>query len=143
MRIGLWLVVMGIATVVSLVPSTAVAHERKDVAGLTVLFGAEPEPALTEEVEFLRWRFTSPDSNEPFNDLEEVSAVITGNGGEFGPFEVRGARRDPGLRQTRHIFSEPGDYDVVLTFKKAGDPTAHSVIFAFTIRDRKGLEIPD
>ena len=78
MRIGLWLVVMGIATVVSLVPSTAVAHERKDVAGLTVLFGAEPEPALTEEVEFLRWRFT-----------------------------------------------------------------AHSVTFAFTIRDRKGLEIPD
>ena len=143
MRIGLWLVVIGIATVVSLVPSTAVAHERKDVAGLTVLFGVEPEPALTEEIEFLRWRFTSPDSNEPFNDLEEVSAVITRDGREFGPFEARGARRDPGLRQTRHIFSEPGEYEVVLTFKKTNDPTVHSIAFGFTIGDRKDLEISD
>ena len=70
-----------------------------------------------------------------------MSAVITRNGHEFGPFEARGARRDPGLRQTRHIFSEPGEYDVVLTFKKTGDPAAHSVTFAFTIRDRKDLEI--
>ena len=88
MRIALWLGVVGIVTVVSLVPSSAVAHERKEVAGLTVLFGAEPEPALTEEIEFLRWRFTSPESNEPFDDLEEVSAVITRNGREVGSYEA-------------------------------------------------------
>ena len=135
--------VAGIVTVVSLVPATAVAHERKEVAGLMVLFGAEPEAALTEEVEYLRWRFTSPESHEPFTELEEVSAAITRNGREFGPFEARSTRRDPGLRQTRHIFSEPGEYDVVLTFKKAGDPTVHSIAFAFMIRNRKDLEIPD
>ena len=143
MRIALWLGVVGIVTVVSLVPSSAVAHERKEVAGLTVLFGAEPEPALTEEIEFLRWRFTSPESNEPFDDLEEVSAVITRNGREVGSYEAGRGRRDPGLRQTRHIFVEPGAYDVVLTFKKTGDPTVHSVGFTFTINDRKDLEIPD
>ena len=54
MRIAVWFVVMFAGATVSLVPSTAVAHERKEVAGLMVLFGAEPEPALTEEVEFLR-----------------------------------------------------------------------------------------
>jgi hypothetical protein len=47
------------------------------------------------------------------------------------------------LRQTRHIFSEPGEYEVVLTFKKTGDPTVHSVAFTYTINDRKDLEIPD
>ena len=29
--------------------NTAMFHERKEVAGLAVVFGAEPEPALTEE----------------------------------------------------------------------------------------------
>ena len=143
MRIALWLAVIGTFVTVSLVPSTAVAHERKEVAGLMVLFGAEPEPALTEEIEFLRWRFTSPESNEPFTELEEVSAVITQNSREFGPFEARAARRDPGLRQTRHIFSAPGEYEVVLTFKKTGDPTIHSVTFTFSIGDRGSLTIPD
>ena len=57
MRIAGWFVVMFAGVTVSLVPSAAVAHERKEVAGLMVLFGAEPESALTEEVEFLRWRF--------------------------------------------------------------------------------------
>ena len=95
MRIALWLVVIGTFVTLSLVPSTAVAHERKEVAGLVVFFGAEPDPALTEEIECLRWRFTSQESNEPFNELADVSAVITQNGRKFGPFEARGGRRDP------------------------------------------------
>ena len=32
--------------------ATISAHERKEVAGLNVLFGAEPEPALTGEMQF-------------------------------------------------------------------------------------------
>ena len=143
MRIALWCIATGIVTFISLVPATAIAHERKEVAGLMVLFGAEPEPALTEEVEYLRWRFTSPESHEPFKDLEDVNAVIRRASREFGPFEARNARRDPGLLQTRHIFSEPGEFDVVLTFRKAGDPTVHSVAFTFSIRDRRSLTIPD
>ena len=62
MKVALLFVVVCTVTVVSLVPSTAAAHERKEVAGLMVLLWAEPEPALTEEVESLRWRFTSPES---------------------------------------------------------------------------------
>ena len=49
-------------------------HERKEIAGRVVVFGAEPEPALTEEVEWLRWRFRSLATNEPFTDIEEASA---------------------------------------------------------------------
>ena len=143
MRIAVWFVVMFAGVTVSLVPSTAVAHERKEVAGLMVLFGAEPEPALTEEVEFLRWRITSQESHEPFTELEEVRAVITRDGRDFGPFEARRARNDPGLRQTRHIFSEPGEHAVVLPFKKTGDQTMQSVTFTFTIRDRGSVTNPD
>ena len=127
---------------VTLTSSIAGAHERKEVAGLHVLFGAEPEPALTEEVESLRWRFTSEGSDEPFNDIEDATAVITRHGKEFGPFETRRSRNEPGLRQTRHIFTEAGDYEVVLTFKKTGDPTAHTIAFTYTIRDRGDLRIP-
>ena len=143
MRIARWFVVMCTYVTVSLVPSIAVAHESKEVAGLMVLFGAEPEPAFTEEIEFLQWRFTSQESNEPFTELEEVRAVITWDGRDFGPFEARSVRSDPGLWQTRHIFSEPGEFEVVLTFKKTGDPTVQSVAFTYTIRDRKSLTIPD
>ena len=37
------------------------AHERKQVAGLEVVFGAEPEPALNGQLQFLRWRFSGAD----------------------------------------------------------------------------------
>ncbi len=53
----LLLVAVGAVVTAAAVPgSTAVFHETKEVAGLRVVFGAEPEPALTEEMQFLRWR---------------------------------------------------------------------------------------
>ncbi len=117
-------------------------HERKEVAGLSVLFGAEPEPALTEEMQFLRWRVGSLSDREPYLDLEEAEVTIKRDGEEFGPFGVRGARRDPGLYQTQHIFTEAGEYESVLSFRKGEEEEVHSVSFMFTIRDRAELEIP-
>ena len=142
MKTVLWLVVAGVVTIVSLVPSLAIAHERKEVAGLSVLFGAEPEPALTGRVQFLRWRFRTVDSEEPFSDLEDLAVVITRDGQDHGPFESRVSRRDPGLVQTQHIFTAPGEYDVVLSFRKSGSEETHSVAFTYRIRDRRDLEIP-
>ncbi len=139
------LTVVGLLAVIVaavLLPSIASAHERKEVAGLVVVFGAEPEPALTGEVENLRWRFQSTDSEEPFGDLEEARAVIKRDGKEYGPFDARRARRDPGMLQTRHIFTAPGEYEVVLTFKKKGSPEVHTIAFAYRISDRRDLEIP-
>lgn len=120
-------------------PSTVLAHDRKEVAGLVVVFGAEPEPALTGERQWLRWRFRS--GEEPFSELQDATAVIRRDGKEFGPFEARTARREPGLVQTVHIFSAPGEYEVVLTFRKADE--VHSIAFTYRIRDRRELEIPD
>ncbi len=37
-----------------LLPQISLAHEGKEVAGLTVTFGAEPEPALTDQAQYLR-----------------------------------------------------------------------------------------
>ncbi len=121
--------------------ATISAHERKEVAGLNVLFGAEPEPALTGEMQFLRWRFTAPDKT-PFTDLEELKATIKRDGKTYGPFTGRMTARDVGLVSTQHIFTAAGDYEATLTFKKKGDATVHSVTFAFKIADRKTIEIP-
>lgn len=120
----------------------AMPHERKEIAGLSVLFGAEPEPALTEELQFLRWRINSLADQEPYQALEDAEVIITHDGEEFGPFQVRGARRDPGLYQTQHIFREAGEYESVLSFRKGDEDEVHTVAFTFNIRDRATLEIP-
>ena len=127
---------------VALLPTPVLAHERKEVAGLIVVFGAEPEPALTGEVQQLVWRFRGLESSEPFADVEELSAVITRDGTEYGPFTARMSRRDPGTAQTQHIFTAAGEYEVALTFKKKDDPQPHEVSFTYRIRDRKELELP-
>lgn len=130
-----------LALAVAAMCATVAAHERKEVAGLNVLFGAEPEPALTGEMQFLRWRFTAQDKT-PFTDLEELKATIKRDGRTHGPFTGRMTARDAGLVATQHIFTSAGDYEATLTFKKKGDATVHSVTFAFKIADRKTIEIP-
>jgi hypothetical protein len=116
------------------------AHERKEVAGLEVVFGAEPEPALNGEKQFLRWRFLK--DKQPFGDVEGMSATVKRNGKTFGPFTGRMNPREPGVVATQHIFTSVGEYEATLTFKKKGDATVHSITFAFKIGDRKQLEIP-
>lgn len=127
-------------TLVALTFVTVAAHERKEVAGLEVVFGAEPEPALNGEKQFLRWRFLK--DKQPFGDIEETTATIKRNGKTFGPFTGRMSPREPGVVATQHIFTSVGEYEATLTFKKKGEPTAHTITFAFKIGDRKQLEIP-
>jgi hypothetical protein len=117
-------------------------HERKEVAGLSIVFGAEPEPALTEEMQFLRWRVSTLADQEPYADFQDASVVIKRDGEEFGPFPVRGNRRDPGSYQTRHIFTAAGEYESVLSFRKGDEEAVHTVDFNFNINDRSDLEIP-
>ena len=121
---------------------TVSAHERKEVAGLDVVFGAEPEPALNGQMQFLRWRFLSKETKQPFGEIEEMIATVKRNGKSFGPFTGRMGAREPGVVATQHIFTAAGEYEATLTFKKKGDATVHSITFPFKIRDRKELEIP-
>jgi hypothetical protein len=123
-------------------PTSAVVHERKIVAGLAVVFGAEPEPALTDEMQFLRWRVTTLADSTPYTDFRDATATVTRDGHQYGPFPVRTVRREPGQYQTQHIFTAAGEYESVLRFRKGDDPTVHSVDFKFQIRDRASLEIP-
>lgn len=120
--------------------ATLVAHERKEVAGLEVVFGAEPEPAINGDKQFLRWRFLK--DKQPFGDIEELKATVKRNGKSYGPFTGRLAPREPGVVSTQHIFTSAGEYEATLTFKKKGEPTVHTITFAFKIGDRKQLEIP-
>ena len=116
-------------------------HERKEVAGLAIVFGAEPEPALTQEMQFLRWRVSSLESEEPYAELSG-EVMISFDGEEQGSFPVRRIRGTPGSYQTRHIFTEPGEYETVLTFKKGEAEEMHTVDFNFNINDRSSLELP-
>ena len=131
-----------VATAAALPGSATMFHETKEVAGLAVTFGAEPEPAITEEMQFLRWRIRSLADKEAYTDLQDPEAIIKRDGEEFGPFPVRGSRRDPGLYQTGHIFTADGEYESVLSFRKGEDEKVHTVDFTFRIRDRATLEIP-
>ncbi len=123
-------------------PSSPVPHERKEVAGLAIVFGIEPEPALTEEMQFLRWRVSSLADEKAYGDFTDAEVLITYDGEEFGPFPLRGLRGTPGQYQTRHIFTEVGEYETVLTFKKGEETEVHTVDFGFTINNRGSLEIP-
>lgn len=124
-------------------PDTVIPlHERKEVAGLAVVFGAEPEPAITDEIQFLAWRVSSLASEEPYADFTDAEVTVTRNGESFGPFPVRGVRGSPGSYQTRHIFTEVGEYTSVLSFKKGEETEVHTVDFDFNINDRASMEIP-
>ena len=132
---------VGSVLVAAVAPDTAPFHERKEVAGLAIVFGAEPEPALTQEMQFLRWRVSSLESEEPYAELSG-DVVISFNGEEQASFPVRRMRGTPGSYQTRHIFTESGEYETVLTFKKGEAEEVHTVDFNFTINDRSTLELP-
>ena len=116
-------------------------HERTEVAGLAIVFGAEPEPALTEEVQFLRWRVTTLDGGASYTDLSG-KVEISFDGVVQGPFPVRGIRGIAGSYQSRHIFTEPGEYSTVLTFKKGEAEESNTVDFSFNINDRADLQLP-
>jgi hypothetical protein len=117
-------------------------HERKEVAGLAVVFGVEPEPALTEEIQSLVWRMSSLETEEPYTELTDAEVVVTRDGEEFGPFSLRPMRGNPGRYQTRHIFTEVGEYETLLSFKKGEEAEVHTVDFNFSIGDRADMEIP-
>ena len=74
------LVVFVVVATVFFVNGADARHERKEVAGLTVVFGAEPEPALTGELQYLRWRIqTLADLLNEARD-EYVRSLPTGSG---------------------------------------------------------------
>lgn len=137
------MLVVGVIVLAAAAPDSGLFfHERKEVAGLAVVFGAEPEPAITEEMQFLRWRVSSLADQEPYTEFNGAQVRVTLNGEEFGPYDVRAVRRTPGQYQTRHIFTEAGEYQSVLSFRKGEEETVHTVDFDFTIRDRTDMEIP-
>ena len=138
------LLLLGVGVIVTAAafPDGTMFHERKEVAGLAVVFGAEPEPALTDEMRFLRWRVSSLADEEPYMDFEDAMVTIKHDGEDFGPFDVRAVRRNPGQYQTQHIFTAAGEYESVLSFRKGEEKEVHTVDFNFRIRDRKTLEIP-
>ena len=142
--LGLSLFVAATAIVTGAASSSdeGMLHERKVVAGLAVVFGAEPEPAITDERQFLRWRVSSLAEQEPYEDLEDAEVTIKLDDEVFGPFGVRGARGTPGLYQTQHLFTDAGEYESVLSFRKGEEGEVHTVAFTFNIRDRATLEIP-
>ena len=124
------------------VPDSTPFHERKEVAGLAVVFGAEPEPALTDESQSLMWRVSTLDTEEAYADMKSAQVTISRNGTSLGSFEVRPVRRTPGEYQTRHIFTEAGEYSSVLSFKKGDAAEVHTVDFNFNIANRSTIEIP-
>ena len=123
--------------------STAIfSHERNKVDGMNVLFGMEPEPPMSEERQYLRWRFTDAETSEPVSDLEEVRVTITIGENEYGPFEARTSPREPGMYQTAHIFTMKLEGEAKLSFKKEGEDDLYSISFPLRVFTREEFAIP-
>ena len=129
-------------TTIFFLSAVASSHERKEIAGMQVVFGGEPEPVLDGEICFLTWRFSDLETEEPVANLEAVTAKVQFEGKEFGPFKARSSRRNPGTYQTQHIFTKEGDGEVTLSFKKAASDEVLTVSMKFAVRPRKSIEIP-
>ncbi len=131
-----------VITFVFLAVGTASSHQRQEIAGMRVVFGGDPEPILDNEVCLLGWRLIDLKTKEPVTNLQDVRIMIKFDGKEFGPFETRSGRRDPGLYRTRHIFTKPGEGEATLTFKREGEEKEHSLTLTFRINPREAIEIP-
>ena len=129
-------------TTIFFLSAVASSHERKEIAGMQVVFGGEPEPVLDGEICSLTWRFSDLDTEEPVANLEAVTAKVQFEGEEFGPFDARSSRRNPGMYRTQHIFTKDGDGEVTLSFKKAASDEILTISMNFTVRARKSIEIP-
>ena len=131
-----WMQVIGIfAVVASLVFVGLQIQQDQDIAIVDSM-------SLRFERQNLRWRITDAKTKEPITDLTELQAVVRFDGEELGSFTARGSRREPGLYQTFHIFSKPGDGEVTLSFKREGSSKVHTVTFSFSVNSRKDYEIP-
>ncbi len=139
---GVVAIILGSMVMVAATPTPEVPHERKEVAGLAVIFGVEPEPALTDEMRFLRWRVSDLESEEAYTEFQGAEVLVTHEGTEYGPFAVGAVRRTPGTYQTQHIFTEVGEYTSVLSFRKGEEETVHTVDFDFELLDRSSMELP-
>ena len=136
------LVAIATFTGIFFLSAVASSHERKEIAGMQVVFGGEPEPVLDGEICNLTWRFAVLETEEPVADLEAVTAKVMFEGKAFGPFNARSSRRNPGTYTTQHIFTKEGDGEVTLSFKKAGSDEVLTVSMQFAVRPRKSIEIP-
>ena len=123
------------------VTANVLSHERREIDGMQVVFGGEPEPVLDGELQFLRWRLTELENKQPVTDLQEVQAKIRFDGKEFGPFEARSSRQDPGMYQTHHVFTKAGEGEATLTFKREGKNEPLSLTVPFRVVSRKSIEI--
>ncbi len=125
-----------------LLPTLTLSHGRKNVGDMSVSFGGEPEPMLTGERQYLRWRFRDSKTEKPVSGLEDLQVTIKFAGKEFGPFNARGSRGNPGMYQTSLIFTTPGDGLATLKYKGKEKVKGFSVTFAFNVRAKEEISIP-
>jgi hypothetical protein len=120
----------------------AVAHESRDIGGMNMVFGGEPEPMFTGEKQFLRWRLTELKTDEPVSDLEDMQVTVKIDGKEYGPFEARESWQSAGTYQTMLIFTQAGDGTATLNYKGTEKVKSFSESFQFSVRARETISIP-
>ena len=136
------IVLSALLLITSLYFTVTFSHEQNKVDGMNVLFGTEPEPAMSEERQYLRWRITDAETSEPVSGLEEARVTITVGENEYGPFEARTSPREPGMYQTAHIFTTKVAGEAKFSFKKAGEDDLYSITFPLRVFAREEFEIP-
>jgi hypothetical protein len=111
--------------------------------GIKILYEAGPLPAMTQQkstMTFLIRDLNAEEGADPVAGvIENTFVTIKKDEKLWGPFEVKESSRNPGKLTLDKVFAEPGEYEVYLSFNKAGDATPREFHWDSDIADWNDL----
>ena len=121
-------------------------HETKytDDGKYAVLFGASPEPLLTEEVHKLEMQITLKENGSLFSGIKDAQAVLVKKGQELKTFAMPESAvwsKGEGWYESEvFIPTLNGEYNANVTF--SFDGKKYSLQFSEYVNNRAAIQIP-
>ena len=106
---------IALALALLLLPSTAVAHEPRQVGKYNFIVGWFVEPAFAGEMNGLDLRITDRETEEPVTDAHLTLTAAVLFGGQSQPLELRGIHNQPGHYTSDVVPTQVGYYRFHIT----------------------------
>lgn len=135
----LCVIVASAALAIGSAPATA--HDTSTEDGYDVMFGGSDEPIITGERQWFEIHITDAESEEPIEDVGNLTVSVQQSGSDEVYEADAGARHgEPGWYEAPIFFTEPGDYAV--TIEGTIDGTEIKTTFQKTVDDPDDLQYP-
>ena len=137
---------IALALALLLLPSTAVAHEPRQVGKYDFVVGWFVEPAFAGEKNGLDLRITDRATKEPVTDAQQTLEAAVLFGGQSRPLELRGVHNQPGHYTSDVVPTQVGHYRFHITGALGGeavDQTFDSADGGFgEVESLSGIQFP-